>query len=98
MKAAARANDFDAGPQPEVIRVAEDDARVEFRGLKRLEANPLHRPGRADGHEDGSLDERASRLQQPGARLAFACDDLPVERLLRHLLSGFQREALRSLR
>ena len=81
VQTAARAYHFHAGAQPEVVRVAEYDACVEVCRLQLLEANALDRAERADGHEDGSLERAAPRLDYSGARLALARERPPQERV-----------------
>src|SRR2546423_1708716 len=81
VQTAARAYHFHAGAQPEVVRVAEYDACVEVCRLQLLEANALDRAERADGHEDGSLERAAPRLDDACARLALARERPPQERV-----------------
>ncbi len=57
-----------AGPQVQVVGVAEDDLRAERLELERVER--LHRGLRADRHEDGGLDGAVRELERGGARRA----------------------------
>jgi hypothetical protein len=87
VQTAARPDRLGAGPQPQVIRVAEDDPRVEVCGLQLLEPHGLHRTERAHRHEHRRLDHAAPRPQKPRPRLPFLSQDLPPERASAHTSS-----------
>src|SRR5688572_15695445 len=55
VQAAAGFDHFNAGPQPKVIRVAQDYPGVEVGCFQFFEANPLHRAGSPNRHEDWRL-------------------------------------------
>ena len=61
MQAAEVANGFMAGPQVEVIGVAENDLRAER--LENLLRNRLDRARRSDGHEYGCLDDLMRQIK-----------------------------------
>ena len=59
VQAARRANDFQTGPDREMVGIAENDLRLhlaQFSWVERLDA-----PLRADGHEDRSINDTMSR-------------------------------------
>ncbi len=66
-----------AGPQPQVVRVAEHDARARRRDLARRER--LHAALRADGHERRRLDVPVRRREHGAPRVSVARDDAERE-------------------
>jgi len=71
MQAAARSYYIDSRTQPEMICIAEYDARIKV-VFKRLETHALNCASRANRHEDRRLDNSAARSQHSGARFAVA--------------------------
>ncbi len=70
MEAAGGADHLEAGSQIEMIRVAEDDPRVERIGAELVRGHRLDGAGGADGHEHRRRDVTAGRVQDAGARVA----------------------------
>ena len=64
MQAAAPRHEFVAGPQVQVIGVAEDDFRAY--GVEIVGSDGLHAANRADGHEDGRVYRAVGRLENAG--------------------------------
>ena len=63
-----------AGPQVQVIRVAQDDLRA---GVEQLTmCQRLHRPLCPDRHEDRRVDDPVSGVQAPAARRAVDGDEI----------------------
>ena len=70
---------LEPGPQVQVIRVAEDDPRVERRRAQLVGGHRLDRPERADRHEHRRRDVAARRVQDAGARVAQRREQLERE-------------------
>jgi|GEM_PF-6048796 len=66
VKPAGLFEDFGAGPEVEVVRIAEDDLRPDVRH-EFARRNGLHRADGAHGHEDGRLDGAVRGLDQSRA-------------------------------
>ena len=64
MQAAAPRHEFVAGPQVQMIGVAEDDFRAY--GVEIVGSDGLHAANRADGHEDGRVYRAVGRLENAG--------------------------------
>ncbi len=64
VQAAAPRHEFVAGPQVQVIGVAEDDFRAY--GVEIVGSDGLHAANRADGHEDGRVYRAVGRLENAG--------------------------------
>ncbi len=79
MQAASGSDHVNAGSQPEVIGVAEDDFGVEFR-LEFLETNAFDGTGSANGHEHRRLNLPATRGQHTRPRLILLSIDLEFYR------------------
>ena len=66
-----------AGPQVQVIRVAQDDLRA---GVDQLAMRQrLDRPLCPDRHEDRRVDDSVSSVQPPAARRAVGGDEIEAE-------------------
>ena len=74
VESAEVADEFVAGPQGEVVGVAEEDLRPGV--LDHPRGQPLDRGLGADGHEDGRLDRPVRRGEQPGAGCPVAVEEL----------------------
>ena len=74
MEAAELGDEILAGPQMEVVRVAEDDLRADRVELVRVDG--LHRGLRPDGHEDRRADVAVRGVEHAGTRGAVAGGDL----------------------
>ena len=64
MQTSARSNHLDAGAQPKMIGVAQNDARIEII-FQRFKAHALDGARRANRHEDGRLDGSAPSGENP---------------------------------
>src|SRR4051812_26847935 len=71
MQSAARFDGVDSGSQPQVIRVAEDDWRIEIRRFKFFEANALDCTRGSHRHENRRLDHAATSGEGCGTSFAF---------------------------
>src|SRR5215210_3656617 len=78
VKAARLPYEVSAGPQVEVVGVAEHDAGPY--GVQLPRRQPLDRTLGPHGHESRRLDRAVRRPQDPGPRLAVACHDLYGDR------------------
>src|SRR6185369_8188306 len=87
MQTAGRLDDVDAGTQPEVIRVAEDDPGVELFEL--FEANAFDSTGRTDRHEHGRLNHPTPRAQPPHPRFTIDSFELEFNRRPNQSLCAF---------
>ena len=74
VQAAGARDEVGAGPQEQVIGVAEDDLRAELVELP--VRHRLHRAARADRHEHRRLDDAVRRTQLAAPGQAFAMSDL----------------------
>src|ERR1051326_1175611 len=84
MKTSGGYNDVNAGSQPEVIGVAEDDLGAEL-GFECFETNALDSAGSADRHKDRRLDPPATSGQHTRPCLALLRVNLKFYRGLRHV-------------
>src|SRR5215216_2815933 len=89
MEATRRLDDVDSGTEPEVIRVAEDDLRVEIVGLEFFEANAFDGPCCADRHKDWSFDLAATSGQHARPRLILLSNNLETQCRHTHLQKNF---------
>src|SRR5215470_14799218 len=80
MQSATGPDRFNAGPQPKMIGVTENDGRVEVGSLKFFEANTFDAAGSSDRHEDWCFDRAAARLQHTSARQTVGGDDFETNR------------------
>src|ERR1043165_6425787 len=78
MKTSRGFNDVNAGSQPEVIGVAEDDLGAEL-GFACVETNALDSAGSADRHEDRRLDPPATSGQHTRPRFPGLGVDLEIK-------------------
>src|SRR2546430_363804 len=86
MQSATGANHIDAGTQPEMIGVAQNDARIDF-SLERFEANALYRARSSHRHEDWRFDDTAASSQHARACFTFARKHFKTDcRFRRHRL------------
>jgi hypothetical protein len=77
VQASERMHHLGAGAQPQVVGVAEHDARVG--GADLLHRERLDGADGADGHEGGRLDRAVGRLEEGDARVAVARQDVEGE-------------------
>jgi|SRR5688572_15620980 len=76
----ARGFDYlNAGSQPQVISVSEDDARIQVRRFEFFEANAFDGTGSSDRHEDRRFDLASTCFDYPGASGLSLRDDLEAQ-------------------
>src|ERR1043166_1737048 len=80
MQSAACLDYVNAGPQPKVIGIAENDSRVEIRRLQFFKASAFDRTRSAHRHEDWGFNHPATSGKNRGARFAFLCLNLEIDR------------------